>query len=98
VADCGGLIHCVDAETGRAYWTHDTKGEIWASTLVADGKVYIGTMRRNLRFWVLAASKEKRIISSTKLEDPMHGSPVAANGVLYVATMKELFAIEAPAK
>ncbi|MFC1633534.1 PQQ-binding-like beta-propeller repeat protein [Planctomycetota bacterium] len=96
VADCTGFVHCVDAETGQAYWTHETKGEIWASTLVADGKVYIGTNRRNLRFWVFAASKEKRIISSIELKDPMHGTAVAANGVLYVATMKELYAVEAP--
>ena len=98
VADTAGLIHCVDAETGQAYWTHETKGEIWASSLVADDKVYIGTMRRSLKFWVLAASKEKRIISSIDLKDPMHGSPVAANGVLYVATMKELYAIETSTK
>ena len=94
VADCTGLIHCVDAETGQAYWTHKTKGDIWASTLVADGKVYVGTRRRD--FWVLAASKEKKVISSVSLKDPIHGTAVAANGVLYVATMKELYAIEAP--
>ena len=96
VADCAGLIHCVDAETGRAYWTHDAKGEIWASTLVADGKVYVGTRRRD--FWVLAASKEKKVISSVRLKDPVHGTAVAANGMLYVATMKELYAVEASAK
>ena len=92
VADCGRMVHCVDAETGKPYWTHQTKGEIWASTLVANGKVYIGTRRRD--FWILAASKEKRIISSIKLDSPMHGSPVAANGVLYVATMKKLYAVK----
>jgi outer membrane protein assembly factor BamB len=92
VADCGRMVHCVDAETGKPYWTHQTKGEIWASTLVADGKVYIGTRRRD--FWVLAASKEKRIISSIELDSPMHGSPVAANGVLYIATMKKLYALK----
>jgi outer membrane protein assembly factor BamB len=96
VADCTGLIHCVDAETGRAYWTHDAKGEIWASTLVADGKVYVGTRRRD--FWVLAASREKQVLSSIRLKDPIHGTTVAANGVLYVATMKELYAVEASAK
>ncbi|MHC4556152.1 MAG: outer membrane protein assembly factor BamB family protein [Planctomycetota bacterium] len=92
VADCGRMVHCVDAETGKPYWTHKTKGEIWASTLVADGKVYIGTRRRD--FWVLAASKEKTIISSIELDSPMHGSPVAANGVLYIATMKKLYAVK----
>jgi len=92
VADCGGHIHCVDAKTGKPYWAHDTGDEIWASTLVADGKVYIGTRRGN--FWVFAADRNKKILSSTKLDSPMHGSPVAANGVLYIATMKKLYAVK----
>jgi outer membrane protein assembly factor BamB len=92
VADCEGYIHCVDAKTGKPYWTHDTGNEIWASTLVVDGKVYIGTRRGN--FWVFAAEKDKKIISSIKLDSPIHGSPVAANGVLYIATMKKLYAVE----
>jgi outer membrane protein assembly factor BamB len=92
VADCGGYIHCVDAETGKPFWTHDTGDEIWASTLVADGKVYIGTRRGN--FWIMAADKNKKIISSIKLDSPIHGSPVAANGVLYIATMKKLYAVK----
>ena len=95
-ADCGGLVHCVDAETGKPCWTHDAKAEIWASTLVADGKVYIGT--RQGHFWVLAASKEKKVISEIKLDSPMHATPVAANGVLYVATMKNLYAVKTSAK
>ncbi len=96
VADCEGYIHCVDAKTGNPYWTHDTGREIWASTLVADGKVYIGTRRGN--FWVLAAERDKEIISSIKLDSPIHGSPVAANGVLYIASMKKLYAVETSAK
>jgi hypothetical protein len=91
VADCDGKVHCVDADTGRPYWVHDAGGEIWASTLVADGKVYIGTRRGD--FWVLAVGKEKRVHSSIRLDSPIHGSPVAANGTLYVATMTRLYAI-----
>ena len=41
-ADWGGNVHCVDAATGKPYWTHDAVGEFWASPLVADGKVYLG--------------------------------------------------------
>ena len=92
VADCEGYIHCVDAKTGNPYWTHDTGNEIWASTLVADGKIYIGTRRGNFR--VFAADRNKKIISSIKLDSPIHGSPVAANGVLYIATMKKLYAVK----
>jgi len=96
VADCGGYIHCVDTKTGKPYWTHETKRDIWASTLVADGKVYIGTRRGD--FWIMAADKNKKIISSIKLDSPIHGSPVAANGVLYIATMKKLYAVKVSGK
>jgi outer membrane protein assembly factor BamB len=94
VADCGGMIHCVDAETGKPYWTHDAGGEMWASTLAADGKVYIGTRRRDV--WILTADKDKRVLSSVRLDSAVVGSPIAANGVLYIATMRKLYAVKAP--
>ncbi|MBI4326606.1 MAG: PQQ-binding-like beta-propeller repeat protein [Chloroflexi bacterium] len=92
IADCGHTVHCVDAETGRPFWTHETKGEVWGSTLVADGKVYIGTKRGD--FWVLAASKEKKVLASIELGSSISASPVAANGALYVATMNRLNAVQ----
>jgi len=95
-ADCGGKVHCVDARTGRPHWVHDAGGEIWASTLVADGKVYIGTRRGD--FWVLAAGQQKRVLSSIRLADPVISTPVAANGTLYVGTMTRLYAVQQEAQ
>ena len=92
VADCGKQVHCVDAQTGKAYWTHDAEGEIWASTLVADGKVYVGTRRGVL--WVMAASREKKAISSAQLDSGVTGTPVAANGILYITTERKLYALQ----
>jgi len=92
VADCAGKVHCVDAANGRAYWVHDAGGEIWASTLVADGKVYVGTRRGE--FWVLAAGKQKRVLSSIRLNAAVISTAVAANGVLYVGTMSRLYALK----
>ena len=96
VADCDRLVHCVDAETGEPYWSHQCDGDMWASTLVADGKVYIGTRRRG--FWIFAADKQKQLLCSVKLDSPIVGSAVAANGTLYVATMKKLYAFEKDAR
>ena len=96
VADCGGKVHCVDAETGKPYWVHNAGFEMWASTLVADGKVYIGTRRGD--FWVLAAGKELKVLSSIRLRDPVISTPVAANGTLYVGTMTRLYALQKGAK
>jgi len=96
VADCAGKVHCVDAQTGRPHWVHDAGSEIWASTLVADGKVYIGTRRGD--FWVLAAGKELRVLSSIRLDEAVISTAVAANGTLYVGTMPRLFALQQGAK
>jgi len=90
VADCGQKLHCVDADTGQPHWTHDTGGEIWASPLLADGKVYIGTRRGD--FFVFAAAREKKLLCSVALGSPIHATATAANGTLYIATMKRLFA------
>lgn len=96
VADCDGQVHCVDADTGKRYWTHQANGDIWGSTLVADRKVYVGTRRGYVL--IFDASKNKRLIHSIELPDPINTTPVAANGVLYIATMRELYALAKPAK
>ncbi len=91
IADCGRAVHCINAGTGKAYWTHDVNGEAWACPLVADGKMYLGT--RSGDFYVFAASKTKKLLSTTQLGDPISATATAANGVLYVATMSHLYAV-----
>ena len=90
-ADASGVIYCLDAETGKLYWTQHT-APIWSSPLVADGKVYVGTHTKGLL--VFAHSKEKKLLSNTLGHADIVGSPAAANGVLYVATQKHLYALK----
>jgi outer membrane protein assembly factor BamB len=94
IADTRKRIYCLDARDGSRVWTHDARGEFWASPYVADGKVFIGS--RQGEFLILAAGREKRVLAEVDLEDPISATAVAANGVLYAATMSRLFAI-APA-
>ncbi len=91
VADCAGTVHCVDIKTGKACWTHQVRGEFWASVLAADSKVYFGSRRGD--FCILALDREKKVLCETKLDSAMSSTPVAANGVLYVATQKKLYAL-----
>jgi outer membrane protein assembly factor BamB len=94
--DCAQVIHCFEAETGAVCWTHEAEGEMWASPLVADGKVYVGTRRGD--FWILAAEREKRVLGRVHCDAPISGTVTAANGVLYVATMTHLYAIAQPGR
>jgi len=96
VSDCSQNLHCVDADTGRAVWTHELQGETWASPLVADGKVYVGT-RRGF-FYTFAAGREKRLLAEIPLGEPISATTVAANGVVYVATMSHLYAVRASSR
>jgi outer membrane protein assembly factor BamB len=92
IADCGRTFHCVDAKTGDVCWTHEIDGEAWASPLAADGKVYLGT--RSGTFYVFAANRQKKMLSSCEFGQPISATAAAANGVLYVATMNRLFALQ----
>lgn len=91
IADTRKRVYCADALDGKLLWTHDARGEIWASPYVADGKVFIGSRLGD--FHVLAAGRSKQALAVIDLDDPISATAVAANGSLYVATMKTLYAI-----
>ena len=86
------MFHCVDTKTGKPLWTHEVKGEVWASPYVADGKVYLGT--RSGSFYIFAASREKQVLCTLELGDAISATTTAANGVLYVATARNLYAVK----
>jgi outer membrane protein assembly factor BamB len=92
IADMGRTVHCLDANTGKPYWTHEVEDEVWGSTLVADGKLYVGT--HGGTFWVLAAQRQKQVLSSVDLGSPVNSTPTAANGAIFVATMSRLYAVK----
>ncbi len=90
VGDFSGFVHCLDAETGKLYWTHDMKAHMWGSTFVADGKLYLGDEDGD--FVIMAASKEKKVLSEVNLQSPIYSTPIVANGVIYVASNTHLYA------
>jgi len=95
-ADYSGRLHCLDAETGKKYWVFDTKGHIWSSPLVADGKVYLGNEEGELN--ILAHGKEMKKLATVEFPAPIMSSPVAANGQLLVTTMTHLYCFDENAK
>jgi outer membrane protein assembly factor BamB len=100
VGDFSGFVHCLDAENGKVYWVHDMKAHMWGSTFVADGKVYVGDEDGD--FVVLAAAKEKKILSKITIDGreqdgpnlgaPVYGTPIVANGVVYIQSNTHLYA------
>ncbi|MBN9693058.1 MAG: PQQ-binding-like beta-propeller repeat protein [Verrucomicrobia bacterium] len=98
IADFSGFVHCLDAKTGKLHWVYDMKAHMWGSTFVADGKVYVGDEDGD--FVVLAAKGGDKpvVLSETNLGAPVYGTPIVANGTMYVMGQTHLFAIGANAK
>ena len=58
--------------------------------LVADGKIYLGNKRE---LFVLAVGEEPKVLSRIRLGSPLYSTPIAANGLLYVASQRYLWAV-----
>ena len=91
ISDFSGFLHCLDATSGKEYWTFDMLAAVWGSPLVADGKVYLGDEDGDVV--VLQAGKELKKIAETNMGNSVYSTPVPANGLLYIMTRNELYAI-----
>ncbi len=91
VGDYSGLVHCLDSRTGRRHWTYDAMSTIWASPLVADGKVFLGNEDGYLL--VFALSPQLKLLAENDMGNCVFSTPVAVGDTLYVATRSHLVAI-----
>ena len=92
-ADYSGYLYCLDADTGEEHWKYDTSAHIWGSTLVADGRVYVGIEDGFLVSAPATKELDEKDVKEIDFAVPIYSSPIAANGTLYVATHTHLFAI-----
>ncbi len=82
VSDLAGQLSCVNAETGKRLWSHPTHSDVWGSTLLADGKVYLPTSRG---LWVFAAGRELKLMGQMSVGNIL-SSPAVANGTMYLSS------------
>ncbi len=94
--DFSGLVHCLDARTGKPHWTHDMLASIWGSPLIADGKIYIGDEDGDVVVFEL--SPTKKVLAENNMGASVYSAPVVAGGVLYISTRTHLFAITSGGK
>jgi outer membrane protein assembly factor BamB len=95
VADMKGILHCLEAKTGKPAWTYDMLAPVWGSPVVIDGRVYLGDQDGDVA--VLKAGPEFKKLAEIDMAGSVYSTPVPANGVLYIMTRTDLFAIAAPA-
>jgi outer membrane protein assembly factor BamB len=95
IPDFSGFLHCLDAKTGQEYWSHDVFAAVWGSTLVVDGKVYLGDEDGDIV--VLQAGKEKKVLAEMNMGSAVYATLVPANGALFLNNRNQLYALAANA-
>ena len=93
IGDLAGLVHCLDAKTGKPHWTHDMLAAVWGSPLVVDGKIYLGDEDGDVA--VFALSPQKKLLAENNMGGSVYSAPVVADNILYISTRTHLFAIVA---
>ena len=89
--DFSGFLHALDMTTGKPFWVHDMFAAMWSSTMVADGKIYLGDEDGDVV--VMRAGKEKTILAENNMDSSVYSTVVTAKGVMYVMTRNNLYAI-----
>ncbi len=92
VADFSGVLHCVDAKTGKGYWTYDMFAASWASPLIVEDRVYISDEDGDIA--IFKVSKEQEKIAEINMESAVYTTPLAANKTLYIANRNRIYALE----
>lgn len=91
ISDESGLFHCVDAKTGKPYWTHDMLAAGWSTALIVGGHVYIADADGEISIFKL--SKEKDLVAEQNMGNSVFNTAVVSNGVMFIATTSTLYAI-----
>ena len=103
VSDFSGLFHCLNAKTGKVYWSYDLLAACWSSALLVDDKVFVGDEDGDVAIFRHSADPTKAMRMDGADQLPWYGvitmpnsiymTPIVANNVLYIATKTHLFAI-----
>jgi len=96
IPDFSGLVHCLDARSGKVFWTHDLFAATYSTPLVVDGKVYVAD--EDAKVTIFKLSKDQKVINEVHLPNASYCTVVCADDTLYVATRTQLMAVIADAK
>ena len=93
VSDRNKTAYCVDLKDGEVVYSKRFGGQPYASTLLADGKLYVVT--RYDGTFVLAAKPEFEQLAHNTLDDDstFNASPIVSNGKLILRSDRFLFCI-----
>ncbi len=96
IADHSGILHCLDARTGRSYWSYDLFAAAWSTPVILGNKVLVTDEDGDVA--IFQHSRQQKLLKEINMQDSIYTTPVFAEGLLYIATRSKLYAIQPTAK
>ena len=91
IEDKGGILTCLDADTGKPVWTKRLGGNYSASPILADG--HISLCSKEGVITVFDPADEYREVATSQMTSGILASPAAAGRSLYLRTETHLYRI-----
>lgn len=96
--DFAGIVHCLDAETGRQHWSYDLQAAAWASPLISGDRLFVGDEDGVVHVFRLSADPTVALRRGEPWlqiphDGPIYSTPVVDRGVLYLAAGADFYAI-----
>jgi len=87
----GGVVSCLDAKTGKPYWSERLNGQYTASPVLAGGLIYFPNEIGKTT--VLKAAKEFETVAVNELDAGCMASPAVAGDALLLRTKTHLYSL-----
>lgn len=86
-----GLVACLRAATGERVWQEKVPDSFFGSPVWVDGRLYC--ISKTGVVYVVAATEKYALLANVPLGEPSFSTPAVANGVMYLRTASQLFAL-----
>lgn len=94
-ADLSGFVHCLDFKTGERKWEYDMLSGVWGSTMVADGKVFLGNEDGVLVVFKATGEKAEIVAEKPTINfSSVYSTPTFTDGVMFLSDRTRLYCVK----
>jgi outer membrane protein assembly factor BamB len=89
-----GILVCGDASSGEILWKTRLKDPVWATPVIAGGRLYAVSYDGTVH--VVELGKEGALVGKGEIDSGILASPAVADGAIYFRSNRHLWKIAAP--
>ena len=86
-----GTLVCYDASTGEKNWEHELGKSVYASPVIADGKLFV--MDKTGVMHLFAVSEKLSVMGTSALGEGSSCTPAFSDGIIFIRGNKHLYCI-----